>query len=102
MEMQVTSETITVSGTDNLEILKPVSSEMPVKVEKSESIVKTSEDLNGPVDVNLLGLSHQVIHLRILSWPKTDRAVPLDRIDRILSQLLDHFLNVNHSQRTGL
>ncbi len=68
----VTSETIIVSGTDNLEILKPVSSEMPVKMEKLKSTVKTTGDSNGPVDANFPGLSHQVIHPRILSWPKLD------------------------------
>ncbi len=66
----VTSETITVSRTDKLEILKPVNSETPVKMEKLRSTEKTSEDLNSPIDEHLLGLSHSVIHPRILSQPK--------------------------------
>ncbi len=68
----VTLGTITVSGTDKSEILKPVNSETPVKMEQLRSIEKASEDSNGPVDVNLLGPNHQMIRPRILSWPKLD------------------------------
>ncbi len=75
---------------------------MTVKMEKFESMEKSSEDLNGPINANLPGLSRQVIHLRILSQPKPDRVIPLDQIDGILSQLLNHFPNVNCSQRTSL
>ncbi len=61
----VASETITVSGTDKLEISKTVNSKMPVKMEKLKSAQKMSKDSNGLVDPNLLGPSHRIIHLRI-------------------------------------
>ncbi|MCP3682329.1 MAG: hypothetical protein GY861_06525 [bacterium] len=54
----VTSETITVSGTNKLEILKPINSETPAKMEKLKSTEKTSEDLNNLIDPNLPGPSH--------------------------------------------
>ncbi len=68
----VTSETITVSGTNKLEILKPANSETPVKIEKLRSTEKTSEDSNSPINANLPGPSHQVIRPRMLSQPKPD------------------------------
>ncbi len=66
-KVTVTSETIIVSGSTNLEILKPVNPEMTVKMEKFESAERSSEDLDGPIDVNLPGPSHQVTRPRILS-----------------------------------
>ncbi len=60
----VTSGTMTVSRTDKSEILKLVNSEMPVKMEKSKSTEKTSEDSNSLINLNLPGPSHRMIHPR--------------------------------------
>ncbi len=54
------------------------------------SIEKTSENLNGPVDVNLPGPSHQ----EILDQLNLDRVILLNQIDGILSLLPNHTRNL--------
>ncbi len=55
---------------------------------------KTSEELNGLVDPNLLDPSHQVIHPRILSQSGLEEVVPLDQTSRIHSLLLSYSENL--------
>ncbi len=101
MTAMTASETITVSGTDKLEISKTANLKMPVKMEKLQLTEKTSKDSNSLDDPNLPGPSHRIIHPRILRQPTLNRVIPLDQIDGILSLLLDRFPNVNHAPRTG-
>ncbi len=101
----ITVETMIVPMSHTSEILMPaISSESTVVINKKEAKMKEkmSESSVIPKDANLPGPSHQMMRPRILSQPKSERAILSDQIEGIVTLLLDHFPNVDSSQRTGL